>query len=62
MERERLEVSYITAIEAWAREGYTIEVEREAGKTVYAPGRMLWLTEEQIIKGRWFIRKPKEEK
>jgi len=59
---ERLEVSYITAIEAWAREGYTIEVEREAGKVVYVPERMLWLTEEQIINGRWFIRRPKEEK
>jgi len=62
MERERLEVSYITAIEAWARDGYTIEIEREDGKTVYAPERMLWLTEEQIINGRWFIRRPKEEK
>ena len=62
MERERLEVSYITAIEAWAIEGYIIEVERAARKTVYTPGRMLWRTEEQIIKGRWFIRKPKEEK
>lgn len=62
MERERLEVSYTTAIEAWAREGYTIEVELEKGKVVYAPNRMLWLTDIQVTKGKWFIRKPGEEK
>lgn len=62
MERERLEVSYITAIEAWAREGYTIEVELREDKITYAPNRLFFMNKEHVTEGRWFIRKPKEEK